>query len=114
MKQSEKNQLIEIGERLYKCRKEKKWSQAIVAEKLDVAINTVSSIENGLQQFNVSILLRFAEIYDVSTDYILQGKEYEKKESALVQKINQLPVAEQERMDAVIDAFYGLKFQVNL
>ena len=107
MKQSEKKQMVEIGERLFKCRKAKKWSQAVVAEKLDVAINTVSSIENGLQQFNISILLRFAEIYDVSTDYILQGKEYEKKESELVRKINQLPIVEQERIATVVATFYG-------
>lgn len=107
MKQLEQKQLIEIGKRLYECRREKGWSQSYVAEQIDVSINTVSSIENGAQQFNLAILLQFSMIYSVSTDYILSGKKQEIKDCELLEKISQIPVMERRRVLAAIEAFYA-------
>ena len=106
MKRVENEQMREIGRRLYECRKRKKWTQAKVAEMLDVSVNTVSSIENGLQQFNVSMLLCFSEIYGVNADYILRGSLYGEQENPLVRRLSRLPIKEQKRMIEVIDTFY--------
>lgn len=107
MKQLEQKQLVDIGLRLFECRREKGRSQSYVAEKIDVSINTVSSIENGAQQFNLAILLQFSMLYGVSTDYILSGKKQEVQDCELVEKISQIPVMDRRRVLAAIEAFYA-------
>lgn len=107
MKQLEQKQLVDIGLRLFECRREKGWSQSYVAEKIDVSINTVSSIENGAQQFNLAILLQFSMLYGVSTDHILSGKKQEMQDCELVEKISQIPVMDRRRVLAAIEAFYA-------
>ena len=93
---------------MYVClQTEKGWSQSYVVEKIDVSINTISSIENGAQQFNLAILLQFSSLYDVSTDYILSRKKQEMQDRELVDKIRQIPVRERKRVMAAIEAFYA-------
>ncbi len=108
MKQLEQKQLVDIGRRLYECRREKGWSQSYVAEQIDVSINTISSIENGAQQFNLAILLQFSGLYGVSTDYILSGKKQEELDGELMEKIKQIPVIDRKRVMAAIEAFYAI------
>lgn len=107
LKQLEQNKLRKIGQRLYDCRREKGWSQSYVAEKIDVSINTISSIENGAQQFNLAILLQFSMLYDVSADYILTGKKQEMNDFELIEKIRRIPVMERKRVMAALEAFYA-------
>ena len=76
-----------MGQRLYACRRKNGWSQSYVAEKIDVSINTISSIENEAQQFNLAILIQFSSLYDVSIDYILFGKKQEMQDRELADTI---------------------------
>ena len=108
MEQFKKKCLIEIGKRLYECRTSRHWSQLYVADKMNVSTNTISAIENGVQQFNLMILLRFSELYEVSTDYILKGKLLEQEDGELFKKISKLSIMEQRRVLAAINAFYEI------
>lgn len=108
LEQFKKECLAEIGKRLYECRTNRKWSQLYVAEKMNVSTNTISAIENGAQQFNLMILLRFSELYGVSTDYILKGEILDPEDSELFKKITKLPIMEQRRVLAAINAFYEI------
>ena len=107
MEQLKKECLAEIGKRLYECRTNRKWSQLYVADKMNVSTNTISAIENGVQQFNLMILLRFSELYGVSTDYILKGEILEQEDSELFKRIVKIPPLEQRRVMAAIEAFYS-------
>lgn len=107
MEQLKKECLAEIGKRLYECRTNRKWSQLYVADKMNVSTNTISAIENGAQQFNLMILLRFSELYGVSTDYILKGEILEREDSELFKRIVKIPPLEQRRVMAAIEAFYS-------
>lgn len=107
MEQLKKECLAEIGKRLYECRTNRRWSQLYVAEKMNVSTNTISAIENGAQQFNLMILLRFSELYGVSTDYILKGEILEREDSELFKRIVKIPPLEQRRVMAAIEAFYS-------
>ena len=107
MEQLKKECLAEIGKRLYECRTNRKWSQLYVADKMNVSTNTISAIENGVQQFNLMILLRFSELYGVSTDYILKGEILEREDSELFKRIVKIPPLEQRRVMAAIEAFYS-------
>ena len=107
MEQLKKECLAEIGKRLYECRTNRKWSQLYVAERMNVSTNTISAIENGAQQFNLMILLRFSELYGISTDYILKGEILEREDSELFKRIVKIPPLEQRRVMAAIEAFYS-------
>ncbi len=62
-----------IGERLKKARADKKMTQEMLAEKLDVSIAFLSRIERGNSHVNLKRLSQICEILGVSEGYILNG-----------------------------------------
>lgn len=58
-------------ERLQDLREEKFWTQKYVAYRLNIAQRTYSHYENGTRAIPLELLCSLADIYDVSTDYIL-------------------------------------------
>ena len=57
--------------RLKELREDSDLTQQQIAEFLHVKQNTYSQYETGTHQLPVDILIRLAEFYNVSTDYIL-------------------------------------------
>lgn len=57
--------------RLKDLREDNDITQQKIAERLNIRQNTYSQYENGQRQLPVDILIKLAEIYDTSTDYIL-------------------------------------------
>ena len=57
--------------RLKEIRKRKKLTQVKVAMDLNVSQNTVSRYENGEREPGITELVKFADYYGVSVDYIL-------------------------------------------
>ena len=49
-------ELIILGNRIRECRKEREFSQEILAEKSGVSTNTISRIEGGQMAMSVGIL----------------------------------------------------------
>ena len=103
--QLSKDELRKIGNRLAECRREKMLSQEEVAEVLNTSRNTISAIENNGQEFTLSKLIGFAEIYGVGIDYILYGKSKEKEEDELTTAIKNLDVKERKRWAAAMTAY---------
>ncbi|AYB36944.1 helix-turn-helix domain-containing protein [Brevibacillus laterosporus] len=66
-----------LGERLKEKRKEYKWTQKEIADKLGVDNTTVSKWESNTYEPDATSLKELAEIYQTSTDYLLnkQSKE---------------------------------------
>ena len=56
-------------------RKEKNLTQDELAEKLNVTRQAVSSWENGKTQPDIETLTQLAEVFDVSVERIIYGKE---------------------------------------
>lgn len=74
----------EIGKFIAKCRKEKKLTQAQLAEKLNITDRAVSKWETGKSMPDSSIMLELCEILGITVNELLSGKEidmesYEKK-----------------------------------
>lgn len=65
-----------IGERLKTLRLHHKYSQQEVSDKVGISRSTYAGYENEYFNPDVVILMNFADLYHVSTDYILFG-EYE-------------------------------------
>ena len=75
---------IEIGKFIAKCRKEKKLTQAQLAEKLNITDRAVSRWETGKSMPDSSIMLELCEILGITVNELLSGEEidmeiYEKK-----------------------------------
>lgn len=62
---------MEISSRLKNLRTKYKVTQRELAEFLNIRQNTYSQYENGQRQLPLEVLVKLAEFYDVSTDYIL-------------------------------------------
>lgn len=74
----------EIGKFIAKCRREKKLTQAQLAEKLNITDRAVSKWETGKSMPDSSILLELCEILGITVNELLSGEEidiesYEKR-----------------------------------
>lgn len=63
---------MELGELLAMLRKERGLLQKDVAKFLHLSVATVSNYEKNVRMPNLDTLVRLADLYDVSTDYLLQ------------------------------------------
>ncbi len=69
---------MDLGNRLYELRKEKKISQEEVAEKLNVTRQTISKWETNQSQPDFDKIIPICELYEITTD-ILFGNTMERK-----------------------------------
>lgn len=62
---------MNFGERLNKTRKDKGYTAQKMANLLVVALRTYRNYESGHSAPNFDLLVKIADILDVSTDYLL-------------------------------------------
>ncbi len=62
---------INMGERLKNLRISKNLTQKQVAERLGIAISTLSGYELEEKHPSYFVLMKLARLYDVSTDYLI-------------------------------------------
>ena len=63
-------------ERLSELRMESTLSRAQLAEKLSVSVRLISYWENGQRECDFDMLLKIAEFFSVSVDYLLGRNDY--------------------------------------
>ncbi|EJE7233483.1 helix-turn-helix transcriptional regulator [Clostridium botulinum] len=66
---------MEISERLQQLRKLANYSQEQLADMLNVSRQAISKWESGQSNPDINNVIKLSGIYNVSTDYILIGKE---------------------------------------
>lgn len=64
-------ELICIGEKVRKLRKQKKFSQEELAAQVEVSVMTISRIESGSTLMNIQTLIRLSEVLETSPEDIL-------------------------------------------
>jgi len=64
---------------LRNIRKEKKLSQLKVAMDLHISREALSHYENGKREPSLDMLNKMSEYFNVSIDYLINGKEFEKR-----------------------------------
>ena len=62
---------IEIGERLAELREEQGLTQEDLAEQIPVGRSTIGSYETNNSQPSYAVLIELADVFGVSTDYLL-------------------------------------------
>ena len=65
-----------FGEQLNGLRIENNFTRAELAEKLNVSVRLISYWENGQRECDFDMLIKIAELFSVSVDYLLGRKEY--------------------------------------
>jgi transcriptional regulator with XRE-family HTH domain len=65
-----------FAEQLLSLRIETNLSRAELAEKLNVSVRLISYWENGQRECDFDTLIKIADLFAVSTDYLLGRKDY--------------------------------------
>ncbi len=60
-------------------RKQRNLNQLKVATDLHISRESLSYYESGKREPSLSLLVRMSEYFNVSIDYLITGKEFEKK-----------------------------------
>ena len=65
---------VEFGQRIKEERNRLGLTQEELAEQLNIGTVHVYNIESGRKGCSIDLLLEFAELFEVSTDYLLTGR----------------------------------------
>ena len=65
-----------FAEQLSSLRIESNLSRSQLAEKLNVSVRLISYWENGQRECDFDMLIKIADLFSVSLDYLLGRKEY--------------------------------------
>ena len=75
-----------LGERIYKLRTEKEMSQGDLADALEVSRQSISKWETNGSVPELDKLVKLSEIFGVSLDELITGKEQEKKAETVAEQ----------------------------
>jgi transcriptional regulator with XRE-family HTH domain len=65
-----------VGSKIKQLREENDWTQIVLSKKTGINNSVLSRIESGNRSLDHDLLLIFANIFDVSTDYLLGCSDY--------------------------------------
>lgn len=63
--------VMSLRDRVHELRKERGWSQAELASRIGADAGQISRYENGRITPSADAIVRLAEVFDVTTDYLL-------------------------------------------
>lgn len=114
-------ELIMLGNRIRECRKERGFSQEILAEKSGVSTNTISRIEGGQMAMSVGILQKIVKALGVDANTLLgvstEVNETEIWVSAFSSRVQELKENEQEilkhTMNALIESMEKNRLKIS-
>lgn len=75
--------MIKLPERLLNLRLERNLSQKSLVNEMGLALNTYVRYERGEREPTASVLVRIADFYNVTTDYLL-GRSDEKINTRMI------------------------------
>lgn len=91
-----------LGERLTSLRKSRGMSQEQLAEQLELTRQTISKWELDQSTPDMEYIIKFSELFDVSTDYLLKGEEF-----AEPAPCEQVPTLQQKPPKGYTWCFFG-------
>lgn len=102
-----------LGERLRRLRAERGWSQAQLATKLGIHQKQVSGYERGIHVPQTELLIRIAETFGVSLDYLAFADRDNTDHAGIadrellekLQALDQLPDTERAVVKSVLDTY---------
>lgn len=95
--------LAEIGKRIQSRRKQQGYTQEQLAEMMNVSIQMVSNLERGNKAIRIDNLINLSTILEISTDYILTGKETTDDIDTLTTRIVNLPDRDRRMIETLVE-----------
>ncbi len=95
--------LSEIGKRIQNRRKQQGYTQEQLAEMMNVSIQMISNLERGNKAIRIDNLINLSQILNISTEYILMGKETTSDIEALTSRILSLSDKDKKMIEMLID-----------
>lgn len=78
---------FKVGERIKKLRRNKKWTQVDLAERIGVSSQVISNWEREYTDPDPADFSKLASVFGVSTDYLILGfEEHEIKDMRLIKR----------------------------
>jgi transcriptional regulator with XRE-family HTH domain len=74
-----------LGARIAVLRRAKGWNQSDLAKQLGVSSSAVGMYEQGRRQPAADVLVKLAEIFEVTTDFLLTGRAQTQQETHTVE-----------------------------
>lgn len=97
---------MNFGERLKKLRIEKQLTQEMLANKLNLSKANISKYESGYLEPGLQTLVKIAEIFETTTDYLLENSEY-RELSVTINDKNKRKIAE---LDSLLESMTDEQF----
>lgn len=103
---------MDFMKRLYELRENANLKQTELAEKVSLKSSAISKYEKGLTQPSMDTLMKFAELFNVSTDYLLglssipnpyTTENFSPKEADVILRFRRLVKENQIRIDERIN-----------
>ncbi len=102
----EKQQLIEIGNRLRQKRKELKLTREEFAELADLSVGFYGQLEVGTSQMSIDTLIKISKSMHISMEYIIFGEEQPQSDaSAIIELLNHCTSTELKLAEKVLKLF---------
>lgn len=98
---------MEFGERLRELRRKCGYTQSELADKANITKSVVSFYEHKDRAPSPDVLKRFAEVFDVSTDFLLGVK----RNTPDTLDVSGLSEAEIEALQTIVESMKGKKKQ---
>ena len=70
---------------------------------MNVSIQMVSNLERGNKAIRIDNLINLSQILDISTDYILTGKETAEDIDAFTARISKLPPKDRKMIEMLVE-----------
>lgn len=96
-------ELIAIGKRIQNRRKQLGYTQEQLAEMMNVSVQMVSNLERGNKAIRIDNLINISQIMNISTDYILTGKQSQQDISNLSEQISSLSPKDRKMIALLVD-----------
>ena len=100
---------MNIGEKIKQRRKELRWSQRDLAERMGYNHSTITRIENGKIDIPQSRILQFAEVLHTDVSYLMDWEETQKKNDVLSDIV--LKMNEDAELLSIVEALSKLDFE---
>lgn len=92
-----------IGKRIHDRRRQLGYTQEQLADMMNVSIQMVSNLERGNKAIRIDNLINLSQILDVSTDYILTGKQTADDIQLLTNHISQLHDQDRKMIEMLVE-----------
>ena len=91
-----------MGKRIQNRRRQQGLTQEQLADAMNVSIQMVSNLERGNKAIRIDNLIRLSRILNISTDYILTGREAPENDLALAASIARLSPRDRAIVEALV------------